>query len=201
MNTTLYSSFSFKTTNVMILLSRNYFCISTTIQHMMTSFYATSLAIFFHFILKISIFIDPGPLSHSNSTNFESIPSYLNLLSVLLLTNEYQLLPQRYIHRISTLFYVLVETILLLIIIEFSMIFVWSQMETYIEAELKNICILNPIKKCFAVERICVTCFMILLSFGFFLVVAMTVNLYGSLQKQVSIIFTSITNFFDSSID
>lgn len=167
----------------------------------MTSSYSTSLAIFFHLILRVSIFLDPGALSHSNSTNFESIPSYLNLLSVLLLTNEYQLLPQRYIHRIPALFSVLVETILLLIIIEFSMIFVWSQMETYIETELKKICTLNAIKKCFAVERICVTCFMILLSFGFFSVVATTVDLYGSFHKQMSIIFRSITSFFDCSID
>lgn len=167
----------------------------------MTSSYATSLAIFFHFILRMSIFLDPGALRHSNSTNFESIPSYINLLSVLLLANEYQLLPQRYIHRISTLFYVVVETILLLIIIEFSMIFVWSQMEAYIETELKNICTLNAIKKCFAVERICVTCFMISLCFGFFIVVALAVDLYASFKNGVSIIFTSVTNFFDASID
>lgn len=167
----------------------------------MASPYAMSLAIFFHFILKVSIFFDPGALRHSNATNFESIPSYINLLSVLLLTNEYQLLPNRYIHRISALFSVLVETILLLIIIEFSMIFVWSQMETYIEAELKKICTLNAIKKCFAVEKICVTCFMMLLSFGFFSIVAANIDLYGSLQKRVSIIYRSVTNFFDCSID
>lgn len=167
----------------------------------MTSSYATSLAIFFHFILKISIFFDPGVLRYSNATNFESIPSYLNLLSVLLLTNDYQLLPERYIHRISTLFSVLVETILLLIIIEFSMIFVWSQMETYIETELKKMCTLNMMKKVYTSEGICVTNFMISLSVGFFVVVALKVDLYGSVKKEVSIIFRNIKNFFDCSID
>ncbi len=168
----------------------------------MTSHCATSLAIFFHFILRMSIFFDPGALRHSNSTHFEAIPSYLNLLSVLLLTNEYQLLPQRYIHRISIPFYVLVETILSLIIIEFSMIFMWSQMETYVESELKKICTLDAMKNgCFAMEGICVTCFTILLSFGFFLVVGWTVDLYASLQKEVSIIFNNVKNFFDCSIE
>lgn len=167
----------------------------------MASSYATSLSIFFHFILRVSIFLDPGALRHSNATNFESIPSYLNLLSVLLLTNNYQLLPQRYIHRLPTLFYVLVETILLLIIIEISMILVWSHMETYIEIELQKICTLNAVKKWFALERICVTCFMILLSFGFFLFVAKVTHLYGSFKKGVSIIFESVGDFFDCSVD
>lgn len=167
----------------------------------MTSSYATSLAIFFHFILRIAIFLDPGALKHSNSTNFKSIPSYLNLLSVLLLTNDYQLLPERYIHRVSTLFSVMVETILLLIIIEFSMIFVWSQMETHIEHELKKMCTLNMMKKCFALEGVCVTCFMISLSFGLFIFVAMTVDLYGSFKKQVSIVLENVTKFFDYTID
>lgn len=167
----------------------------------MASSYATSLAIFFHFILKIAIFFDPGALRHSNATNFESIPSYLNLLSVLLLTNDYQLLPERYIHRISILFSVLIETILSLIIIEFSMILVWSQMETYIENELKKMCTMNVMKATFTSEGMCVTNFMISLSVGFFVVVALKVNLYGSFKNEVSIIFRNIKNFFDCSID
>lgn len=167
----------------------------------MTSCCATSLAIFFHFILRMSIFLDPGPLKDSNATHFETMPSYLNLMSVLLLTNEYPLLPQRYIHRVAAPFYVLVETILSLIIIEFSMIFMWSQLETYIERELKKICTLNVIKECFTVEGICVTCFTILLSFGLFLVAAWTVDLYSSIQNQVSIVYRNFKNFFDCSAD
>lgn len=165
----------------------------------MTSCYATSLAIFVHFILRISIFLDPGALKHANPMKFESIPSYLNLLSVLLLTNDYQLLPERYVPRISPLFSVLVETILSLIIIEFSMIVLWSQMETYIEIELEKMCTLSLMKKCFSLERNCVMCFMISLSFGLFLVIAMAVDLNGSLKTRISIIFRNIKDFFDCS--
>lgn len=167
----------------------------------MTNYCAMSLTIFFHFILRMSIFIDPGPLNNSNPTHFEAIPSYLNLLSVLLLLNEYQLVPQRYIHRISAPFYVLVETILSLIIIEVAMIFLWSQLETYIEIEVKKICTLNALRNWFAVERTCVTCFTISLSFGFFSLVAWIVELYATVQRQVSMVYQSVTDFFDCSVD
>lgn len=165
----------------------------------MTSYCATTLAIFFHFILRMSIFLDPGSLSQSNPTHFEAMPSYVNLLSVLLLLNEYQLVPQRYIHRTSTPFCVLIETILSLIIIEIVMIFLWSQLETYIEFEVKKIFKLNALKKWVVVEQTCVTCFTISLSFGVFAIAAWIVELYDKLQKQVAMIYQGITDFFDCS--
>lgn len=167
----------------------------------MTSVFATSLAAFIHFILRMTIFLDPGSPRNPNPTHLETMPSYLNLISVLLLTNEYQLLPQRYVQRIAILFNVMVETVLSLVIIEFSMIFVWSQLEAYIETELKKMCTWRVIRKFCAVEGCCVTCCTILLSFGFFLLVAWTVDLYASVRNQVKIIVRNVTDFFDCSVD
>lgn len=167
----------------------------------MASSYATSLAIFIHFVLKLAIFLDPGALSHSNATHFQSIPSYLMLLSVLLLTKECQLFPQRYIHRFPILFSTLVETCLLLIIIEFSMVFAWTRVETYIEIQLKKICTLNAMKLCFASEWICVTLAMILLSLGIFYIVAVIMDLHGSFKRQMSDISRSTMHFFDYTLE
>lgn len=104
----------------------------------MTSTVAVLSAAIFHFCIRFAVFISPSKKQPLSCAQCGGFPALLILIGVCVLITDIEVFSNRYSGFNLVVFRVL-ETILTLLWIEFSMIMIWTQIENGIVAVIKHI--------------------------------------------------------------
>lgn len=104
----------------------------------MTSKVAVISAAVFHYCIRFAIFITPETLIDCNHTRIGGFPALIILIGICVFLTDIEVFSNQY-NKYSTVTFRVVETILALLAIEFSMIMVWNRIENGLVSLIKHI--------------------------------------------------------------
>lgn len=146
----------------------------------MVKFYTVSFIFIFHFILRLSIFFDPGKIPQTAS----DISSIIFMTTILLILTIIEMVPKRF-QMTSTAGLVTLEIILSLMVLEAAVIILWSNVEKLVEYLLLVSMKAIPFLRGYKVRKILLDLILITISLSMWISCLIYTDTYRNLIEAV----------------